>query len=99
MTVEKNPCWVAGRVRVLEPISAPRGLWLLLLLLLRSYRMSLLSSFISETIGIFINHCLVYDCSCLNMVSIYSQRVGILNVGQKIEEQAEFEKIYKNGIK
>lgn len=32
------------------------------------------------------------------MVSIYSQRMGILNVGQKIEEQAEFEKIYKNGI-
>lgn len=25
------------------------------------------------------------------------QRMGVLNVGQRIEEQAEFEKIYKNG--
>lgn len=38
--------------------SAPCGLRLLLLLL-RSYRMSSLLSLISETIGIFINRCLV----------------------------------------
>ena len=25
------------------------------------------------------------------------QRMGVLNVGQRIEEQADFEKIYKNG--
>lgn len=25
------------------------------------------------------------------------QRMGVLHVGQKIEEQADFEKIYKNG--
>lgn len=30
-------------------------------------------------------------------VSLSLQRMGILNVGQRIEEQAEFEKIYKNG--
>lgn len=30
-------------------------------------------------------------------MSLSSQRMGILNVGQRIEEQAEFEKIYKNG--
>lgn len=30
-------------------------------------------------------------------VFLTSQRMGILNVGQRIEEQAEFEKIYKNG--
>lgn len=27
----------------------------------------------------------------------FLQRMGVLNVGQRIEEQAEFEKIYKNG--
>lgn len=26
------------------------------------------------------------------------QRMGVLHVGQKIEEQADFEKIYKNGV-
>lgn len=31
-------------------------------------------------------------------MSMFPQRMGILNVGQKIEEQAEFENIYKNGI-
>lgn len=30
-------------------------------------------------------------------VLVCPQRMGVLNVGQRIEEQAEFEKIYKNG--
>lgn len=34
------------------------------------------------------------DVLCL---SVCPQRMGVLNVGQRIEEQAEFEKIYKNG--
>lgn len=32
-------------------------------------------------------------CACF----FFPQRMGVLNVGQRIEEQAEFEKIYKNG--
>lgn len=34
---------------------------------------------------------------CSNAACVHPQRMGILNVGQRIEEQAEFEKIYKNG--
>jgi len=26
------------------------------------------------------------------------QRMGVLHVGQRIDEQADFEKIYKNGV-
>lgn len=33
----------------------------------------------------------------VNLVQSFPQRMGVLNVGQRIEEQAEFEKIYKNG--
>jgi len=32
-----------------------------------------------------------------NVLHLRPQRMGVLNVGQRIEEQAEFEKIYKNG--
>lgn len=34
---------------------------------------------------------------CTGVVAVSPQRMGVLNVGQRIEEQAEFEKIYKNG--
>lgn len=30
-------------------------------------------------------------------VPVCPQRMGVLNVGQRVEEQADFEKIYKNG--
>ncbi|KAG7243814.1 hypothetical protein INR49_007498 [Caranx melampygus] len=55
--------------------------------------------------GVFRSNCM--DCldrtnviqSLLARRSLQSQlqRMGVLNVGQRIEEQAEFEKIYKNG--
>lgn len=35
--------------------------------------------------------------SHLRMVCFLFQRLGVLHVGQKLEEQNEFEKIYKNG--
>lgn len=34
---------------------------------------------------------------CSHCLSFHPQRMGILNVGQRVEEQTEFEKIYKTG--
>lgn len=31
------------------------------------------------------------------LCAFYLQRMGVLNVGQRVDEQAEFEKVYKNG--
>lgn len=40
-----------------------------------------------------------FYCLVLTVRTFYVcvQRVGVLNVGQRLEEQNEFEKIYKNG--
>lgn len=84
------PCWVTGRhlCSMWAAVAAAE--------VLQNTELVIILHFWSY--WIFISRCLVYDRSWLNTVSIYSQRMGILNVGQKIEEQAEFEKIYKNGI-
>ncbi|XP_076864540.1 phosphatidylinositol-3-phosphatase SAC1-A [Brachyhypopomus gauderio] len=60
---------------------------------------------VAQQTGVFRSNCM--DCldrtnviqSLLARRSLQSQlqRLGVLHVGQKIEEQAEFEKIYKNG--
>ncbi|KAF3834412.1 hypothetical protein F7725_025616 [Dissostichus mawsoni] len=44
---------------------------------------------VAQQRGVFRSNCM----DCLDRTN----RMGVLNVGQRIEEQAEFEKIYKNG--
>ena len=47
----------------------------------------------SQCVTMCVTMCCVMRCWSLDVL----QRLGVLNVGQKVEEQIQFERIYKNG--